>query len=415
MLLEVRLFPQQDYNTSLREIVDKFNREIWRLPEHQRGQVWQPPKRKGWVKRICSPNLPVGVIVTYEIDDGKHSHTWVNDGAQRIQATAEFLSNPENFGYNKAEAEDAVDKCLMPVQHRHYKSHDEAFLDFQRLNQGTSLTSLEFYRGVLTYMDSYKTQWKPLLDNLGSIMLQCSARVVGGRTGSRPQIHKLSRHDYVLAYRFLSDDKSAQRFEVGKSDISNEKLERKDVIECHLRDILESLGTEVARQEFDKLYRTIERETALIESLWIKVQKSESIGRGLTSNLFRFILEASIWKRNNGIPNDAWSNFVEKLLINTKGRGAIIDPDDPSGKRGLALGRLENIKVACDFIGSNLCSFIESKSKRDKSLKPGYDQSHFLPQSSGVESSTFPEPAGPNRARGAKPVQAENLPLGIGP
>lgn len=408
MIFDVRYSPQEDYSTSLWEVVDLFRREVWRLPDHQRGAVWDKKKKIGWVKRLASPVKPVGVIVTYEITkDNLPSHTFVNDGAQRIKTTIEFLSDPSVFKYNDAEAEDIVRKCRMPIQHRWYQDHDEAFLDFQRLNQGTTLTAMEFYKGVLVYMDDYKTLWKPLFDELHSTMMRSASRVAGRRQNTRPQQHKFARHDYVLAYRFISKDTGVNRLAVGKEDISGERLERREVIEWNLRNRLVEIGIETARQEFGKICSMIERETALIETIWNSVKNEQEIGRGLSITLFRFIVDLSIWKRNNEIPNPVWSDFLTKLLINTRGAGAVIDPNDPSNKRGLALGRLDTLNSICKFIDSNISDYPIKRPARDSQTKPGYDQSHLLPISTNGPGPTVPEPASLNRSRGAKPMELD--------
>lgn len=400
--------PETDMVTSLFEIVSQYKRGLILKPLHQRSRVWSDEKDHDWVNRLRSDRKIVGCLLTYQLIDGRPSPVFLNDGLQRTLATLRYLEESHLFGDDHDTAEAYCRKCMMPVQHRHYESHDDALIDFQLVNLGTHLTPYEFNNGILAYMGGDGPFWQGFFQQLHDLLSNTSSRITASRyTVTRPTQHKYYRHDYGLLYRLLSDDKDVSSYNVSAASVDIGETRNRKCIEWLLRLKLEELGPNKTQAEFKKFEQLIERETALIEELWYK-QLGKEIGTGISDTLYRWLLDCAIWKRNNRIPHAKWEQFARKLLTISDGRSQVITigPDQNAQSYTLSLSALHYLKGICEMIDSDFYSGRTQRRSRRKSssIRPGFDDSHYLPFSSAGEGPTFGEPGGRNRARGAQPV-----------
>jgi len=390
--------------TNLYEIVSQYRRKLLIKPLHQRDQVWDDDKQRHWVDRLRSDKKIVGCLLTYQLNDGRPSPIFLNDGLQRTLATLKYLDHPELFGDDVETSEAYCRACMMPIQHRHYESHDDALIDFQLVNLGTHLTPYEFNNGILAYMDSHV--WRDLLQKLHDLLAITSERITQSRYKKTRHIqHKYYRHDYGLFYRLMTSDKHVSSYNVAIGTVDIEETRGKRCIEWMLRLEFEKLGLETARSEFNKFEQLVERETALFEDVWRTTLK-RGIDTGISDTLYRWLLDCAIWKRNNRIPHIKWEKFVELLLNISDGKSQVMVPleDQKVKSYTLSLSALHYLKGVCEMIGSDFYSGFVSRNHRPRKLRPGFDNSHFLPVSSNGEGPTFGEPSGRNRARGARPV-----------
>lgn len=406
--IDVRLEPQGTETTNLFVIVDRFDKNMVLVPPHQREFVWPDDKKRRWIKRIKNIAVqPVGVFVTYQLDNGKQGPVYINDGSQRIRATLEYLNNPQRYGDKKEDAITFVYQCKIPVQHRWYPDHDKALIDFQLLNIGTSLTPFELCKGVLSYMKGI--EWQNLFDNLHIIVGSASNRVLRESVYSskRENKHRFMRNNYALFYRFISREKSATAYVVSKLLIKIEDVSSKRVTEWKLRMELERIGIDEANRQLGLFKAMINRETALFESVWYKELNNE-IGTAINHTLYGWLVHCSIWKRNNDIPHRLWEAFVIALLEATNGKSQF-NYQKPDGKQGtytLSLSALTKLVGACREIDcSEFYDYPKLKRKKStKILKLGVDNSHESPFSLSGDGKTIPEPASRNRARGARAI-----------
>lgn len=396
--------------TSLFEIANQYKRGLLKKPVHQRDYVWTDDKKRGWISRIMNGLKPVGIILTYQLLTGDPSK-YLNDGFQRLQTTIELLDNPNKYGYSDKDVEFALLSCNMPIQHRHYKSHDEALIDFQQINLGTHLTPYEHCKGILTYMSNWETVDK-MFERVFIEMLQNGARVVAQKRDSkREQEHKMRRSNYALVLRFLRNDKVIARNEykfVRVGQVTGADVANKKVIEWKLREFLETKTLDEIKSGIELFISHVERETALIETIWFEKLAKER-GSGLSITFYRWLIEASIWRRNNNIPINLWEKFVLEIIKSSNGSGQVYKKDLNGNLEytwTLGLGTIENIyTLAEQSAGINFRDNDIGKRKASKTLsKKGYDNSHVLPFSEYGNGETFLEPASINRARGAKPA-----------
>lgn len=407
-LVDTRVVVEQESDelVPLYYIVDNYRRNIWLKPPHQRERVWSETQKHGWVERMQSGRSPVGVIVTYQIVG--EGPIYINDGFQRVSTTLEYLQMPDVYGDTPTEAERVIFACKMPHQHRLYRSHDDALVDFQLLNLGTHLTPYEFCKGILVYMPAYES-WAALLASIHDLLPQGESRIASKRykTG-REEVHKRMRHDYALFLRYLVRSTDLTDYQVTETKINPVDVSRHKVIEWQIRMALEDTTPQAAREHLGGLERLIERETALLETIWFDELK-KSRGSGISPTLYRWIMDVAVWRKNSNVPQEHWEQFLRKLLDVSNGLSQITRIDETNGKLRnkytLNLARLSSLKGVCDIIGSNLYSYRPQKRIRQlANTRPGYDESHVLPFHANGNGDTFPEPAGRNRARGSKPV-----------
>lgn len=412
------MIPEGNEVTNLLELVEQFDRGLIKPPMHQRQpDKWGDRKKQVWIDRLSGQlydmdlNIrpaPVGVIVTYQLKTG--SPIFLNDGHQRLSASREYLKNPTKFGAGHAPevARQILFACKMPWQHRHYDRHDDALVDFQLLNLGTHLTPFEFYKGILTYMEGYDFWAEAMLNELHKIIADNAQKIVD-KTNIRPETdHKYKRHNYALFYRYLTKETSTVNYKVGQKNITNyDEVSQKKSIEWLLRQKFENLGKDEIIRHLNIFRGLIERETLLFCNIWYNSLKHPQ-DSGITFTCYRWLLDCSIWKRNNNQMNDVWENFVFQLLHHNNGDSQVPDPNNPRVKNGLDLGTLGRLKPVCSAIGSAFYTGKRRKRTKNSPIrsKAGADQSHKTIDSD----ETFPEVAGRNRSRGRKNVKEFHLP-----
>lgn len=394
---------QGDEVQNFLNLIDWYDRKVLAPPLHQRdAQSWDKRKKEEWINRISNKELrPVGVIVTYQIDG--RGPLYLNDGLQRIATSSEYRNYPEVYGDTKEGAERVLRSIRMPTQHRHYKSHDDALLDFQRLNFGTPLTAYEFFAGVLRYMNSYEQVWKPLINEINDVILRQSSRVIVTRKQPKTQEHQFFRSNYGLFYRFISRDTSRSAYKTASKIIQLDQVTRSLSIEYKLRHCLERLGISEAQRQLGMFQGLIERETSLIQIEWQRLAIGKSGKVGMMPNLYRYLLDAAILKRHLSVDTKIWERFVVTLLEHTQGAASVVNPKNARDRVPLALNDLGKLSGVCRLIESDLWEHVSNKAHKGNlrtQVMPGIDVSHFV--SGGEE--TVLESAGLNRARGNKPM-----------
>lgn len=400
-----------DEMISFYELVSEFKNGEIRKPSHQRDKVWEQDKIDDWIERIRNKKLgnPIGVIVTYQIDNGKPSPVWLNDGFQRIIATLEYIADPAKYYSNEEVAIKTIKAIRIPKQHRHYKNHDDALKDFQNINKGTELTPYEYYHGVITYMKYHDELWGPFIQSIHESVQKYEQSFVKKRTGgrtTRETQHVYFRDNYALFYRLAINDKKLSNYSVGERKIK--KQDQKLIIEYKLRTFLESCNSDDANKSLGKLNKLVENQTALIRDIWVNKLK-ENNNTSPNNSLYRWLLHCAIWKKNNSIPNHIWEDFLQKTLYYSDGTTSFPQViDGKRTKRGAAAstGSIEHLRRIAVIVGSDILEYYDSPPRRKKSNKnlPGVDESHKIPFVYHGDGETIPEPSSRNRARGAKPI-----------
>lgn len=404
---DVVLEEPADFNPPLSEVVDNFQRGIWIKPDHQRDFVWDDDKVQAWLDRIAlavrdRARKPVGVIVTYQIADGKPSPIYINDGSQRVQATLHGLLNPEKFGYSREKIEQIVRALRIPVQHRHYADQDAALQDFQLLNMGTALTPREMCKGILSNAPSYPL-WGPMLERVHSLMRTVGGGLVEMPSDNRKQRHKWERHDFAMLVRWLSNEPLADFRGVGAAELTKRQIDDGRIIESVLRDHCSQKDPEELRRQVDMFVSHVHRQVALYREVWSGLQLPH--GTAISPTLFRWTVDISIWARKTQVPQTKWEEFVRLLLAHTKGVSVVQHPENTRTRVTLALGSAGKLKSVCSIIGSDMYEGRDARKRNRGPRLPGYDESHIAPFVTDGNGPTVLEPASRNRARGARPIE----------
>lgn len=398
--MEAIYYPEEDRVLNLWEIVDLYRRHQILKPPHQRDLVWKDIKRRNWIKRLQDRKRPCGTVVTYQLTEGADACVYLNDGLQRISTTLEYIENPQNYGDSVDRAEKITRACTMTLQHRLYKTPEEAVITFQEVNLGTSLTPYEFFKGTLSYLPNHQGIDRAL-DKLHRLMPETQNKLIYCRTKvQRERDHCFKRHDYLMLYRFISENKELSSYRVATKDTQQARL--CPAIELMLVPMLKEMAQSELERNIGMLSELVKRETALMETIWFD-QLGHPSGSGISITLYRWILECAILRRNCNVSISAWEQFVYRLLDKGKGKAQVITDE---GHYTVGLGNPSHLKGVCDLIGSNFHDELMSRRKRPhSSLRAGYDNSHIKPFSIYGNGETIPEPAGINRARGARSIE----------
>jgi hypothetical protein len=401
-----------DEMVSLFELVADFKDGEIRKPSHQRDKVWDQDKKDDWIERIKSKKLgaPIGVIVTYQLDNGKPSPVWLNDGYQRISATLEYLADPARYYDSKNVAIKIIKATRIPKQHRHYKNHDDALKDFQNINKGTSLTPYEYYHGILAYMSNHDEIWGDFITSIHKSIQkyeQSFVKTRGGRRTTRETQHVYFRDNYALFYRLATDEKRLSNYTVGERKIKRQ--DQNSIIEYKLRSFLEKTNPDNAQKILNKLNILIKNETSLIRDVWVNKLK-EDINTSPNNSLYRWLLHCAVWKKNNSIPNHIWEDFLEKTLYYSDGTTSfpqVIDGKKTTRGTAASTGSLAYLRKIAAIVESDILEYYDNPPRRKKPKKnlPGTDESHQMPFVYHGEGETIPEPASRNRARGKNPIK----------
>ena len=388
---------------SLWEMVNDLRGGRLHIPFHQREFVWPREKQEGFVERLISGILPVGVIVTYQVSRGGDLRVYINDGNQRLNTLLRLVLQPEKFGLVGDFVEELLRSVQMPVQHRIYDSHAQAFDDYQGLNWGTPLTPYEFHKGALTTLADFETVWQPLVEQIHHVMMTCEGSIVSEkRSRNRKQASSVARDDLATFYRFISRSTARNDLQIARTGRLKDP-----VFEWDLRKKMEEIGSDRVEQEIERYQRLIERETALVRHSWHTVLgKPNETGVNLVT--YRWLMCAAVWRRNADIPVPMWAKFVEDALRGSAGRGRFDAIDDEGVAQivaFLAYNDLTKLDDVCRYIGSEMVARTKlRRPRRDVTTRPGNDDSHRLPFSMHGHGETFAEPASLNRSRGAQPV-----------
>lgn len=430
---QVKLVVQQASAESLLALALSLDSGGYRIPPHQRKWRWTTEKKRLYISRVkqasASAELLPGCIETYQFVDYTTAGTiptsgvFLNDGVQRISTALDYYKNPNKYGDSPQEAEETLAAVKYTTHHRHYQKHIEAVRDFWFVNYGLNPTPYEQCNGLLSYMGDSEgddAKWGTFFSSLHEVIRTSQHMVVrSGKKGTKAQ-HRFYRDDYGLFYRFIVGDResvsyntSANQIEIGQmlptESVGSEG--KRKVIELYLREELLRIGIDESVRFLD-LFRTfINRETALLADVLIKVHGS--IGEAVTDTFYRWVLAVAIWRRNqkkSELTIPVWEDFLTKLIINSGG-STTVKNEEKGIKAFLGLSRVDSVGRVCLAIDSDMYERAGKVRRNRRPILPGFDNSHVLPFATNGEGPTFPEPASRNRSRGSSPVRGDQKDL----
>jgi hypothetical protein len=235
-----------------------------------------------------------------------------------MTASSFILQDPKYYGVPPESAVSVLKAFNMTVQHRMFDSHFDALLAFQKINFGTPLTGYEFCAGFLMDVPNSDTNWTDTLNDLHTFMtkqllpFKGPNMVVIDKSDNRTQY--ALRQNYALFCRFLTRNKTLGGGYAVISTLapSNNQVEDNKTVEQQLRLTMDSLKVERVLNELEIFKKTISHDIKTILDI------VESVRPGLDLELnrgtIRFLLLASLWRRNNAVPEDAWKLFLLRFF-----------------------------------------------------------------------------------------------------
>jgi hypothetical protein len=332
-----------------------------------------------------------------------------------VTALKRLRDNPASYGFDEQSVYDLLQQEIA-VQHRWYGSHQEAMRDFQLINNGTKLTPDDLCRGFLRYMDRYDDFWHALLEEALAAVRRSTDRLEAGPTDAalqrddistkkRETVQKHVRHTWALLHRYIVKEKSHTRVyaDVASSNIAAHIETDGDIVEKKLVSALQSLKDDAtARAEIKGFVNHIDSETAHLDK-WV-IETAGPVK--LSPTLHRWLLELSIWRRNNKVPHSKYEAFVRRLLEDSQGKSQW---KRDQNKGSVGLGGLVHLPNLAASYGMGDLVAPTRRTKPNVQLRTGWEHSHEKDFKTHGNGPTFPELRGPNRERGAKPVSDHDV------
>lgn len=371
------------------------------VPRFQRDYIWRRKKLIEWVETVIA-NTAVGVIVTYQING--EGPFFLADGFQRLTSTVKFMKNPMAFGFpfGTAQASNYCQAFFIPVQHRHYETHEFAMVAFQNLNKGTQATPAEYHKGELCLEESGLGEelYKKIVKSVEIV----EAMKLSGKGRGRNAESKALRDCLGLFYQYTTNASIVTFYNVGK--IQNDKVS----IESRLRNLMENerWSAEDIKQKIKNFQTFLAGQIALFESI---CRETEQEGKAFSLTVVRWLFHLAIWRRNTGRSVETYHEFLRRLFNFFKKYATFtsrieVDVLDSNFREVITLGldKLGNLKALSRLFEVPLWE--EKKNRRKQSNAAlGYHRSHIDPFSQHGEGETILEPAPLNLSRGAKSIE----------
>jgi len=404
---EPRYHPVGDTQRLLYDVVEDFRTKRIQVPEFQRASdVWDKRKQRQYVEALESGPLPIGVIVTCQIDGDER--LWLIDGLQRLNSLLELITSPKEYGNTAKTAEDLLRSITVTRQHRRYDSMVEALEWFQRINLGAALTNYEFYKGYLTLLEDYDKVILPELEKIHKAVDQARSSLGIKEEKDREKAHKALRHDYVLFYRFATN--GLDNLVIDMSNTKKQDNER--AVEKLVSNWIRDSGVQQLRKNVNSFASVITNHAALLHDIWPEVSKGDR-NRTINYTLYRWLLEIDITRRSLNRSESDYEQFVKQLWelwATDPSNSAARFPASANGGRPLTvnLGKaFIQASALARQLGSN---FAEKKTRQKRTpqlveARLGMQEGHEQPFATHGEGATQAEPASRNMARGAKPIE----------
>lgn len=402
----------------LSQLVRQYQSGTLRKPDHQRdASAWDAKKQESYIRRIQNGKDSIGCFLTYQLtEDNEHAigdgAIYLNDGLQRLSAVMHFYNSPEDFNTTKDDALEVLDNYQVTRQHRHYKNHMEAMVDFQAINQGTVLDAYEFGVGHLMYANNWTTIWKEEFDNWHVELSREFGRLSKIPKKRQRRGEKIKRlHDYGLLMRFVTQDGAISSFK----DITSNKpnpiiFKANQSVFQRMANWINTTPASEIRLALKASANAIIADINTIQEAYIRHPFPKGTKKQDGKDVIPFasalaLLEIGMYCRATNRTTSDFMEFIDKFMRAYDGKYTLAKDGKYQHLRWSLLFQLRNV---CEVIGSTLymgSSSTKSRKKIGRELVRGYDNSHVNPYSTHGDGPTFPELASINRARGAKPVE----------
>ncbi len=367
----------------------------------QRERVWRKSQIAGWAASIKSRDA-IGVIVTYQLKEGDGNGNYIMyllDGKQRLTSAIEIFDHPTKYDFL---ASDEVQMCLenfsIPVQHRQYKSHDEALRAFQNLNHGTAATPGEYYKGELTNTE----HGAYIYEELNRIIMDAGSLVHRRELKIMPSTRsRYSRSALAVFYQYITKTTTVRFWGINTKEIKHGE----ERIEHLLSEWLENKTLVEVGDDFKSFKKFLEGQTAALRLI---VNDVRDEGAAINVTVYRALMHLAIYRKNAKQSVDWQTSIFYWVIKLSKMGGGRLTYIYPGGDRATEISMgLGNLKWATTL--SNTVGLDHPGSKTIRQPGPrtmeGNDNSHLQPFRDFGDGKTISEPTPFNRARGANPIE----------
>lgn len=397
-----------DQPRSLLEIVRWLDSDQLLIPKFQREFIWDDVKIAGWYDTVIT-NTPIGVIVCYQI--GGDGPIYLADGFQRLHATMRLIEDLHHFvpksPFDREQFLRYVSACSMSLQHRHYASHEEALVQFQRLNQGTTATPFEYFKGEL----SLNKVGELVLKQAPDIVWNNEKRFLRGPRKSRSDDHKHARDAMALFYQYVTGTDEMSFDGVASATVSH----RHKPIERKLIEFINDNSVSYTDMEahLDRFNRFLDGFCAELSVIIIECGQN---GKAMMPTLMRFFMHLYIWRKNTRRSGEMYWQLVRKMIEHIRNypimtsRFELPSDNDRDAPIIVAL-KLGSLRFLGDMCKAFDVPLYETKRRSKQTNVPasGFHESHVQPFSIHGDGETLLEPGPRNMIRGAKPISDDEL------
>lgn len=364
-------------NIDLFTLQMKYRKKIIKPPTWQRGDAWKKKKKKEFRDAVIEKaekgmDILTGCVITYRLPDDPNNE-WISDGQQRA-INAGIIYDELVKKHGEDYAMEMLSRIRVPRLVMEYKDETEAKYEFLLVNQGTPLSKKDKAKPILTTLPDFESWNQRILLPLHQIVSEAIA-AAGIKNSEKSTYQDLRERDnYALFVRYLSGDKSMTDYDKEVRTNSDKVLEQRLVNE------LKPLGIDAADNKLKAFKKFLNEQVSYIKQIWDSIPKKgwDPSIQTPTHGCMRCLMLLCIYKRNNSIPQQRVSKFIEHFLGNTHGKTHYIR--DNGNKTVLAIGRITPFRMIQNssgiYIDPTLDPTLTRMHKSTSQLHPGVHNAH---------------------------------------
>jgi hypothetical protein len=394
------------------ELCQQFERGDLQLPRWQRPFLWKKSTCKQYLNAAIDGTgkgkrcyRPLGSIVVYRLENSDAQ--FLSDGRQRLSTFQWGTSNRRKLvgSLSPEEYERILKRVVLVVQTPIYTTHDEAAIDFQRLNAGTPLDARGYLRPWLTKTAQGRWLDTKFTDIVGERMRPLCSDI-------KPQSSKFQRWVFGLFLKYITKDRVLRLYDAG---IATLPQTQETSIEYRLDQWI-MVHAEEFDSTRDRFLDWLDAAVAAVTEVRNAIWDGQPVSFSWSALASFLLLEAHREGSGSAITTEdiqrVWREAIRLSRISIEECDRAIEIGTkiyPLPKEGLIRECVlrQNNLAGWNMIGDRLgINILEGRSRRRPTIQgpPGTDASHVEPFSQGGAKVVI-EPRGTNRARGARPIK----------
>lgn len=358
---------------TLYPLVRDYSDNNLEVPAFQRDVgSWSRPKEDLYIVNIRD-GWSGGTIITYTLKGSRIRY--VLDGVQRLGANADELGRDHTY-------KRILEKARVFVHEQDHQTHFEAYREFQIANDGTGLTTAEYYRGALTEGTGAKN------GRIAANQLTGIFEVITTPSALQWKSQNLPRDNYTTFLQYLRKDADLPHVDYGKRLLTGSSVEE---------DLREELRGKSVRAELDGFKLVLERHMALIVEVRAEAGLEDYM---ISGSLVRQLFQLLTWFQSQDITVPSQKKFIALAFNTTNAAKKTIQAEqivrDGDGLPKRYSTRAGKTKTLLGFAEDRGWAPEYGTKGGSIATPPGYDGSHVNP---GVDEEQVAEASASNRSR----------------